>query len=66
MLSIDEEAWKRMPACLVGAIDQDDKTIDLLSAARHEIDMYDENQDGHLTDEEIRQVRKFLVWLESI
>lgn len=54
------QAYKIMPACLVGALDRPSTLADLRYAAQHEIDMFEEKQDGCLTALEIKAVRKFL------
>lgn len=57
------EAFKKMPACLMGAVDNPKTIQDLLYAAQHEIDMAEEDQDGHLSVAEIRSVRRFLNYI---
>lgn len=58
-----DQAYKLMPACLVGAVDRPKTISDLRFAALHEIDCFEEGQDGHLTAAEIAQVRRFLTFL---
>lgn len=65
MLITFEEAKKRMPACLVGALDNPRTIADLRFAALHEIACYEEYQDGHLTATEIKAVRRFLRLLDE-
>lgn len=55
-----------VPSCLWGALDRPRTLTDLKYAAQHEIDMFEENQDGHLTAIEIKQVRKYLAKIERI
>lgn len=59
-------AKKKMPACLVGATDHPRTLGDLRFAAEHEVDMFNEGQDGALTPAEVSQVAAFLVWLRSL
>jgi hypothetical protein len=63
-----ERIFKRMlqavPACLCGTLDHPATLSDLRFAAQHEIDMFEEDQDGHLTASEIRLVRKFIGKIE--
>lgn len=51
-----------MPACLMGAYDalQHTRIEDLRFIAEHEIDMFNEAQDGCLECYEIKLVKKFL------
>ena len=55
-------AFKLMPACLMGAYDALGHTRieDLRFIAEHEIDMFNEAQDGCLECYEIKLVKKFL------
>jgi hypothetical protein len=63
--SLFKAATKRMPACLVGALDNPQTALDLQLAAEHECDMFNEGQDGALTQDEISQVKAFLTWLRA-
>jgi hypothetical protein len=55
-----EQAYTLMPACLVGATDRPTTIEDLRAAAEHEVDMFNERQDGCLSCQEMQQVRYFL------
>ena len=61
-----KEAYQKMPACLMGTIDHPKTVADLKFAAEHEVDMFNEDQDGHLEPEEISQVATFLAWLRKV
>jgi hypothetical protein len=61
------DAYKAIPTCLVGYFTDTPKTIfDLKMAAEHEVDMFNENQDGALTSREISQVIKYLSKLRTL
>jgi hypothetical protein len=59
------KALRKMPACLVDTVDHPTTIADLRFAAEHEIDMFNEGQDGALEPSEISQVALFLVWLRN-
>lgn len=59
------KAYRKMPACLVGALDHPKTVADLQFAAEHEVDMFNEGQDGALEPKEISQVAAFLAWMRS-
>jgi hypothetical protein len=54
-----------MPSCLVGALDNPQTTNDLRYAAQLEIDLFESQEDGCLSADEIRKVRWFLGRLEA-
>jgi hypothetical protein len=55
-----EEALKALPACVFGGLDHPKTISDLRAQAEHELDMFNEAQDGCITCAEAQQVKKFL------
>lgn len=55
-----EIAMKALPACIAGGLDQPKTVSDLVYQALHELDMYNEGQDGAITARQAAAVRKFV------
>lgn len=55
-----DEAMKALPACVAGGLDQPKTVSDLVYQALHELDMFEEGQDGAITARQAAAVRKFV------
>jgi hypothetical protein len=53
-------AFKAFPACIVGGLDRPKTVSDLVYQALHELDMFEEGQDGAITARQAAVVRKFV------
>ncbi len=53
-------AMKALPACVASGLDRPKTVSDLVYQALHELDMYEEGQDGAITARQAAAVRKFV------
>lgn len=59
-IDLFREAMKEFPACIAGGLDRPKTVSDLVYQALHELDMYEEGQDGAITSRQAKAVRKFI------
>lgn len=58
-------AYKRFPACCMGAWDEQRTVTSLVYAVDHELTMFKEGQDGCITNKERAECSHFMGWLQD-
>jgi len=60
LIDLFKVAMKAFPACIAGGLDRPKTVSDLVYQALHELDMYEEGQDGAITSRCAKVVREFI------